>query len=158
MRRLNGVTVLLLSLAFLWSAALTVWIFVADIPITPGSHRLIQTATGGQQEVLALPQTYFQAYGVSELLLTGMGLVFAGLVALLLHQRSSDQQRDAGRAAWGVSIAALVVGIIGVLGIAPYMFFVGVLLIGACLSCSARQSTVVRSGQPPRSATATLPR
>jgi len=157
MKRLNGVTALFLSLAFLWSAALTVWIFFVDIPVTPGSHRLVQTASGGYQEVLALPRTYFQAYGVSELILTGVGLVFAGLVAFLLHQRSSDQQPNAGRAAWGVSMAALVVGIIGFMGIAPYMFFVGIFLIGACLSYSARQFTVVGSGQPPLSATTSMP-
>ncbi|HUY66590.1 MAG TPA: hypothetical protein VMV06_07215 [Acidimicrobiales bacterium] len=139
MKRLNGVTVLFLSLAFLWSAALTVWIFVVDIPVTPGSHRLVQTASGGHEEVIALPRTYFQAYGVSELLLASMGLVLACLVAFLLHQRSRDQQPNAGSAAWGVSISALVVGIIGFLGIAPYMFFVGIVLIGACLSYSARQ-------------------
>jgi hypothetical protein len=153
MQRRDGVTALFLSLAFLWSAALTVWIFVVDIPVTPGSHRLVKTASGGYQEVIALPQTYFQTYGLPELLLAGMGLVFAGLVAFLLHQRSSDQQPNVGRAAWGVSIAALVVGIIGFLGIAPYMFFVGIFLIGACLSFSARQSTVVRSGQPPLATT-----
>ncbi len=137
MKRLNGVTALFLSFAFLWSAALTVWIFIVDISVTPGSHRLVQTASGGHQEVLALPRTYFQAYGVSELLLTGMGLAFAGLVAFLLLQRSTDQQPNAGSAAWGVAITALVVGIIGFLGFAPYLFFVGIFLVGACLSFSA---------------------
>ncbi len=151
MKRLNRVMVLFLSLAFVWSAALTVWAFVVDIPLTPGSHRLVQTASGGHQEVIALPRTYFQAYGVSELFLTGMGFAIAALVAFLLHQRSSDQLPNAGRAAWGVSIAALVVGIIGFLGIAPYMFFVGLFLIGACLSYTARQSTVVRSERLPSS-------
>ncbi len=64
MKRLNGITALFLSLAFLWSAALTVLAFVVDIPIRAGSRNLVQTASGGIQEAKVLPQTYFQAYGV----------------------------------------------------------------------------------------------
>ena len=61
MKRLNGVTALFLSLAFLWSAALTVLAFVVHIPIRAGSHDLVQTTSGGFREAKVLPQTYFQA-------------------------------------------------------------------------------------------------
>jgi hypothetical protein len=94
---------------------------------------------------------------VQELLLTGLGLVAAALVAFLLHKRRSHHLPSAGRAAWGVSIAALVAGIVGFVTIAPYMFFVGIFLMLACLSFSNRQATGVRSEQPPLSATTTSP-
>lgn len=132
MKRLNGVTALFLSLAFLWSAALTGLAFVVHIPVRAGSHDLLQTASGGYREAKVLPQTYFQAYGVPELLLTGIGLIAAALVALLLYQRSSCHLPSAGRAAWGISIAALVVGIVGFVTIAPSMLFVGIFLMLAC--------------------------
>ena len=155
MKRLNGITALFLSLAFLWSAALTVLAFVVDIPIRAGSHNLVQTASGGIQEAKVLPQTYFQAYGVPELLLTGMGLTTAALVAFLLYQRGSHRLLNAGRAAWGVSIAALVAGIVGFVTVVPYVFFVGIFLMLACVTFSNRQSTALRSEQPPLSATTT---
>jgi hypothetical protein len=154
MKRLNGITALFLSLAFLWSAALTVLAFVVDIPIRAGSHNLVQTASGGIQEAKVLPQTYFQAYGVPELLLTGIGLA-AAIVAFLLYQRGSHRLPNAGRAAWGVSIAALVAGIVGFVTAAPYMFFVGIFLMLACVTFSNRQATAMRSEQPPLSATTT---
>ena len=88
MKRLSGVTLLFLSLAGLWSVALTLLAFVVDIPVRTGTHNLVQTASGGYQEAKVLPQTYFQAYGVPELLLTGTGIFAAALVAVLLSHRS----------------------------------------------------------------------
>jgi hypothetical protein len=151
MKRLNGVTVLFLSLAGLWSVALTLLAFVVDIPVRRGTHNLVQTASGGYQEAKVLPQTYFQAYGVPELLLTGTGIVAAALVAVLLSHRRRSNQPNAGRAAWGVSIAALVVGIIGFVTV--YLLFVGIFLTLACLTFSKQQATAKRSQQQALSAT-----
>jgi hypothetical protein len=151
MKRLNGVTVLFLSLAGLWSAILTLLAFVVHIPVRTGTHNLVQTASGGYQEAKVLPHTYFQAYGTPGLLLTGTGIVAAALVAVLLRQRSRSNQPNAGRAAWGVSIAALVVGIIGF--VAVYLLFVGIFLMLACLTFSKQQATVKRSQRQTLSAT-----
>jgi hypothetical protein len=141
----------LLSLAGLWSAALTLLAFVVDIPVRTGTHNLVQTFSGGYQEAKVLPQTYFQAYGVPELLLTGAGIVAAALVAELLHQRSRSNQPNAGRAPWGVSIAALVVGIVGFVTV--YLLFVGIFLMLACLSFSRQQANLKKSQQQALSAT-----
>jgi Na+/melibiose symporter-like transporter len=138
-KRLNGVTALLLSLAFLVSAANCALLFFVHIPV---NERL-------------RPRTYFQAYGVAELFLAAVGLVLATLVAFLLHRRSMNDEQKAGRVALGVSVAALVVGVIG---LPHYMLLVGIFLIGACLSFSARQSRVLGTELPPVSRSATSSR
>ena len=146
MKRPHGVTVLFLSLAALWSAALTISAFVIHIPVRAGSRDLVHSASGGTVEAKVLPQTYFQAYGVPEVLVTGMGLVTAAVVAYLLC-RSSAHTPHAGQAAWGISVGALVVGIVGFVTIAPYLLLVGICLVLACRSFS-RQSTSAMTGQP----------
>ncbi len=80
MKRMNGVTAVFLSLAFLLSLANTVLVFFAHIP---ANARL-------------LPRTYFQAYGVPELLLAAMGVVITSLVAFLLYRQSGSHQLKAG--------------------------------------------------------------
>jgi hypothetical protein len=141
------VTVLFLSLAALWSAALTISVFVIHIPVRAGSHDLVQSASSGSVEAKVLPQTYFQAYGVPEVLLAGMGIVMAALVAYLLYRRGTQTPPNAGRAAWGISVGTLVVGIVGFVTIAPYLLFVGIFLMLACRSFS-RQSTSAMTGPP----------
>ena len=141
MRRLDWVTTLVLSLAFLLSLANSVLVFFAHIP---ANARLV-------------PRTYFQAYGAPELVLAGMGLVITSLVAFLLHRQSGHYQSKSGRIAWD-SIAALILGVIGLVVMPHYMFLVGILLVGACLGFSGRQSRVVGSEQPRQSATAAISR
>jgi hypothetical protein len=141
-KRLNGVTATFLSLAFLLSAVDGALVFFVHIPVNARLR----------------PRTYFQAYGAAELLLAGIGLVLAALVAFLLYRQAENDQRKAGRTAWAVSIAALVLGILGLLAMPHYMFLVGILLIGSCLSFSARQSDVPRTDLLPLSRTATTSR
>jgi hypothetical protein len=138
MKRMNGITAVLLSLAILLSLANSILVFFVHIP---ANARLLQ-------------RTYFQAYGIPELLLVGTGVVIAALVAFLLYRQNGRHQLKAGGPAWGVSIAAMALGIIGVLAMPRFMFLVGILLIGACLSFSARQSSVVVSEQSPPSSAA----
>lgn len=142
MKRLNGVTTLFLSFSLLLSAANAVLVFFVRIPVNARLR----------------PRTYFQAYGVAELFLAFMGLVIAALVTFLLYRQCKNEEPKAGRVAWGVSIGALVVGTIGLLTMPRYMFLVGVFLIGACLSFSARQSRVLEPELPPVSRTATISR
>ena len=90
-----------LSLAFLLSAVNGALVFFVHMPVNARLR----------------PRTYFQAYGAAELLLAGIGLVLAALVAFLLYRQAENDQRKAGRTAWSVSIAALVLGILGLLAI-----------------------------------------
>jgi lysylphosphatidylglycerol synthetase-like protein (DUF2156 family) len=141
-KRLNGVTATFLLLALLLSATNAVLVFFLHIPADARLH----------------PLTYFQAYGAAELLLVGLGLVLAALVTFLLYRQGKNDEPKAGRVAWAISIVALVVGILGLLAMPRYMFFVGIFLIGACLSFSARQSRVPRTERPPASRAVTIPR
>jgi predicted ABC-type sugar transport system permease subunit len=140
-QRLNRVTGTCLLLALLLGATNGVLIFFAHIPV----------------DVRLRPRTYFQAYGAAELLLAGLGLVPAALVTFLLYQRGKNDEPKAGRAAWTVSIVTLVVGVVGLLAIPRYLFVVGIFLIGACLSFSARESGVPRAERPPASKAAAIP-
>ncbi len=142
MKRLNGVTSSFLALALLLSAANGVLVFFVHIPVNARLR----------------PRTYFQAYGAAELLLAGIGLVATALVAFLLSRRGKNDRPEAGRYAWAVSTAALAVGIFGLVTLPRYMFLVGILLIGACLSFSARRTTVQGPDLPPVSRTATVSR
>lgn len=140
MKRLNGITATFLSLAFLLSAANGILIFFTRIPVNARLR----------------PRTYFQAYGAAELLLAGIGLVATALVAFLLYRQSRDGEPKAGRAVWALSISALSLGVLGLLTVPRYLFVVGILLVGACLSFSARQPRVSRTDLPPASRTAAV--
>ncbi len=139
MKRLNGVTALLLSIAFVLSASNCVLVFFAHIPVNARLR----------------PRTYFQAYGLAELLLAAVGLVLVALVTFLLYRQRVNHEQKAGRAAWGLSVAAVVVGAIG---LPHYVFLVGLLLIGSCLTFSAWQSRGLSTSLPPGTSSATRSR
>ena len=139
MKRLDRITGILLLIAGSISLALTLLAFVVHIPLRDGSHDLVRTASGANVEVPVAPQTYFERYGISELLLLGLGLVLVIVVGLALRSRAVHSTNGAGRLAWGLSVACLVLGIVGSVTIAPYLFLVGILLVLAC-------STVPRNG------------
>jgi hypothetical protein len=142
-----------LSRAAGWSVVLTFLAFVIHIPLRAGAHNLIQTASGGSVEVKALPQTYFQAYGVPELVLTGSGIVVAAIVACLLWHRARHHEPTAGGVAWGISIASLAVGIVGLVTVAPYLFLVGIFLLVSCHNFARQTARMVRSEPSPQPAT-----
>jgi hypothetical protein len=130
--RFDRITSVLLWIAGLWSAVLVVLAFVIHTPVRGGSHNLVRSASGGYVEIPALPKTYFQAYGVSELLLLGLGLVLVFAVAYALQRQRVLAQPGAGRVAWGISLA-------------PYMIFVGILLVLACSRISSQPADLVSS-------------
>jgi hypothetical protein len=136
MKRLDRLSVIPLLVAGLGNLALLLLAFAVHVPVRDGSHNLIRTASGGYVEVPATPETYFQKYGFSELLLVGLGLVLVVAVAVALRERAGHQLADAGRLAWGLSIAALLLGIVGSATVAPYLLLVGFLLVLACSAFS----------------------
>lgn len=136
MKRLDRLTATLLLVAGLGSLALTLLAFVVHIPVRDGSHNLVRTASGGYVEVPLVRQTYFQKYGVPELFVLCFGLFLAIAVAVVLRDRACHGPTDAGRLAWGLSIAGLIIGIVGSVTIAPYLFLVGVLLVLSCRAFS----------------------
>jgi hypothetical protein len=132
MKRLGRITATLLLVAGLGSLALTLLAFVVHISLRDGSHNLVRTASGAYVEVPVQPQTYFQKYGISELLLFGLGLVLVVAVGIALRSRAVHGSAGAGGLAWGLSVACLMLGILGTVTIAPYLLLVGIVLVLAC--------------------------
>jgi hypothetical protein len=132
MKRVDRVTAILLLVAGLVSLGLTLLAFVVHVPVRDDAHDLVRTASGAHVEMPAGPQTYFQKYGFSELLLLGLGLVLVVAVGAALRSRARRGSNGAGRLAWGLSLACLILGIVGSVTIAPYLLLVGILLVLAC--------------------------
>jgi hypothetical protein len=148
MKRLDRLSAIPLLVAGLGSLALMLLAFAVHVPVRDGSHNLIRTASGGYVEVPVTPQTYFQKYGFSELLLVGLGLVLVVAVAVALVERAGRDQADAGRLAWGLSIAGLILGIVGSVTVAPYLLLVGILLVLACSAFSRNGVGATRDTTP----------
>ena len=121
------------------SLALTLSIFVVQVPLRDGSHNVVRIGSGTYAEMPVAHQTYFQKYGISELLLVGLGLVLVIVVHVALRTRTVQNGKGAGRLAWGLSVACLLLGVVGSVTIAPYLLVVGTLLVFAL-------RTVVRGG------------
>lgn len=132
MKHLDRVTPILLLVAGLVSLALTLLAFAVHVPVRDDAHNLVRTASGASVAVPVGPQTYFQKYGFSELLLLGLGLVLVIAVGVALRSRAAQSSNGAGRLAWGLSLACLILGIVGSVTIAPYLLLVGILLVLAC--------------------------
>ena len=157
MKGLDRITAVLLLIAGLVSLALTLLAFVDHVPLRNGAHDLVRTASGAYAEVPVTPLTYFQKYGVSELLLLGLGLLLVIAVGVALGSRAVHSMSGAGRLAWGLSVACLMLGIVGSVTIAPYLLLVGILLVLACGTVPASGAVVdgrraeavsVRTGSP----------
>jgi hypothetical protein len=153
MKRLDRITAVLLLVAGLLSFGLTLLAFVVHIPVREGSHDLVQTASGAYSEVPVVPQTYFQKYGIAELVVLGLGLAFVIAVGIALRSRVLHGRAGAGGLAWGLSVASLVLGTIGSVTIAPYLLLVGIFLVVACSACS--RSGIVTEGGTSRSSSVT---
>jgi hypothetical protein len=139
MKGLTRTTRVLLLVAGGVSLVLTLSAFVVQVPSRNGSHNLVRTTSGGYAEVPVAHQTYFQEYGVVELALLGLGLVLVLAVGAALRVNVARGAKGAGRLAWGLSVASLILGVVGFVAIAPYLLVVGILLVLAC-------GTVGRSG------------
>ena len=132
MKRLDRLTATLLLVAGLGSLALMLLAFVVHIPVRDGSDNLVRTTSGGFVEVPVVPQTYFEKYGGPELILLSFGLLLVVAVVVVLQDRARHGRADAGKLAWGLSIAGLVIGIVGSVTVAPDLLLVGILLVLAC--------------------------
>ncbi len=132
MKHSNRVTAILLLIAASWSLLLFVSAFVIDVPVRSGARELVRSASGAYSETPVVTQTYFQKYGVAELVVLGLGFVFVIGVAMTLRRHAAQGGQGAGRSAWSIAIACVILGIIGSVTVAPYLLAVGVLLVLAC--------------------------
>ncbi len=101
-----------------------------------------------------MAQTYFQMYGISELVVLGLGFVFVISVAVTLRHRAAQGGEGAGRPAWSIAMACVILGVIGSVTVAPYLLSVGILLVLACASVSRVGGAAVRSTSRSASLTA----
>ena len=145
MKGLPRITTAFLIAAGGVSLTLLVSAFVVQVPVRVGSHDLVRSASGAYAEVPVPAQTYFQKYGVSELLVLGLGLLLVLAVANALRIAVAYERRGARRVAWGLSVACLLLGVIGSVTIAPYLLVVGILLVLSC-GTMARGDAGSRSG------------
>jgi hypothetical protein len=82
-------------------------------------------------------QTDMQAFGSSEVMLTLVSLAALILVGSVLRRRRARGQLGAGPFAWGGSVAAAALGLVGFV----YLFGVGVCLLVACATVPRNPST-----------------
>ena len=129
-QRLERITV-----AFLVLAALCC---VAQFALSFFAHVAVRPRPGG---VSPPTRTYFEAFGVSEVVLTALGLAAVGLVALFLGRRPPRGESGAGLGAWAVSAAAAALGVLGF----PYLFGVAICLLLACSSVARGRSRPLRA-------------
>jgi hypothetical protein len=118
-RRLSRTTVVFLALAAVWSVAQFALSFFVHVAVRPRPGAVSPPA-----------RTYFQAFGLSEAVLTALGLAAVALVGVFLSRRRSRGEPGAGFGAWAVSIAAAALGVLGF----AYLFGVAICLLLACSS------------------------
>ena len=139
MKRLDRATAVLLVLAARLAATQFVSAFFVHVAV-----RAEPSAAGW-----AVPptKTYIQAFGLSELILTALSLGAVVVVCSSLSRRNV-RERGAGRLAWGVSVLATLLGLVGFV----YLFGAGMCLLLACVSVPRRQpiaTIVASSARPP---------
>jgi hypothetical protein len=137
MKRFDRATGVFLALAALWTLAQFVSAFFVHV-----AARARPTGSGW---VVPPTDTSFQAFGLSEVILTLLSLGAVVLVASSLFPRRSRGQCGAGRLAWGVSTATVVLGLVGV----GSLFGVALLLLLACVTVPRRASTPAGRQRPP---------
>ena len=120
MRRFSRTTAILLALAALLAVAQFVSAFFVHVAV-----RAERTRSGW---VVPPAKTYLQAFGVSEIILTSLTLAAIVVVGSVLGRRATRREGGAGWLAWGVSIVAAVLGLVGFV----YLFGAGVCLLLAC--------------------------
>jgi hypothetical protein len=157
-KRLSRPTAIVLLLAALWSLVLVLAAFFVHIPVRAGSRNLVRTASGAYIEVPIRPQTYFQKYGLSELIVVGLGVAVTFVLALALRRRAEQGAAGAGGKAWALSGTGLSLGVVGFVTIAPYLLVTGVLLVVACRTVSGTAVEASRSEGGPRSLSVSSPR
>jgi hypothetical protein len=126
MRRFDRASAALLILAALLAVAQFVSAFFVRV-----AARARPTTSGW---VAPPTKTYIQTFGVSEIILTSLSLAAIVVVASVLSRRTMRGQSGAGWLAWGVSVVAAVLGLVGFV----YLFGAGVCLLLACVTAPRR--------------------
>ncbi|MGD0746508.1 MAG: hypothetical protein ABSB68_01695 [Acidimicrobiales bacterium] len=124
-----------ITVAFLVLAAVCC---VAQFALSFFAHVAVRPPPGG---VGPPAKTYFEAFGLSEVVLTALGLAAVALVGFLLSRRRLRDEHGAGFGAWAVSAAAAALGVLGF----PYLFGVAICLLLACSSATRSRSTASRT-------------
>jgi hypothetical protein len=140
MKRLDRATAALLVLAALLAAAQFVSAFFVHVTV-----RAQPTRSGW---VVPPTKTYIQTYGLSEVILTALSLAAIVVVASVLSRRRRRGDTGVGRLAWGLSVVAAVLGLVGFV----YLFGAGVCLLLACVSVPRRHPMATigaSSARPP---------
>jgi hypothetical protein len=140
MKRLDRATAVLLVLAALLAVAQLVSAFFVHVVV-----RAEPTAAGW---MVPPTQTYIQAFGLSEAILTALSLGAVVVVCSLFVRRKVRGERGAGWPAWGVAVIATLLGLAGFV----YLFGAGLCLLLACVSVPRRQPMATigaSSARPP---------
>jgi hypothetical protein len=132
-RKLDRITVAFLALAALWCVVQCALSFFVHVAVRPGPGT-----------VSAPTMTYFQAFGLSVVVLTAIGLGVISLVGYVLIRRRSEGEPGAGRTAWTVSIVAAALGAIGFV----YLFGVAICLLLACTTVPRDRTRSVTTESP----------
>jgi hypothetical protein len=137
MKRFDRAAAVFLALAVLWAFAR----FVSSFFV----HVVERARPTGSAFVVPPTKTNFQAFDLSEVILTLLSLAAVLLVASTLSRRRSRGERGAGRLAWGVSIATVILGLVG----GGSLFGVALFLLLACVAVPGRPSTGAGAGIDP---------
>ncbi len=139
MKRLDRVTAVFLILA----AALAVAQFVSAFFVHV-TARAQPTRSGW---TVPPTKTYIQTFGVSEVILTSLSLVAIVVVGSVLSRRRMRVESGAGWLAWGVSVVAALLGLVGF----RYLFGAGVCLLLACVTVPRRHPSATIGASSARS-------
>jgi hypothetical protein len=125
---LSRATQMLLLLAAVWAGIQFVLSFF--LRVTSRGH------PSGSGWIVPPGRTYFQTFGVSEVVLTLVVLSLTALVGLALRRRTARGEQGAGGVAWVLSALAALLGVLGF----AYVFGVGVCLLIACATMPRQRS------------------
>ncbi len=132
-RKFERITVAFLALAALWCVVQFALSFFVHVAVRPHPG-IVSPPT----------RTYFQAFGLSEVGLTAIGLGVIPLVGYVLIRGRSEGEPGAGRTAWTVSIVAAALGAIGF----AYLFGVAICLLLACTTVPRGRTRSVTTKSP----------
>jgi hypothetical protein len=126
MRRFDRATAALLVLAALLAVAQFVSAFFVHV-----TARAQPTPSGW---VVPPTKTYMLTFGLSEVILAVVSLAAIVVVASVMSRRRLRGESSAGWIAWGVSVVATALGLVGFV----YLFGAGVCLLLACVTVPRR--------------------
>jgi len=139
MKRLDGATAVFLILAAVLAVAQFVSAFFVHVTARARPTRFGWTVPP--------TKTYIQTFGVSEVILTSLILVAIVVVGSVLSRRRMRGASGAGWLAWGVSVVAALLGLVGFV----YLLGAGLFLLLACVTVPRRhpRATIGASSASP---------